>query len=150
MVLRALLGEGHRDFAGFIPVPLATNQVTLVGARDLDAPEEEYCFKHKIPIIAPEDLAEPGPIAAAVKRSGTSNLYIHLDLDFFDPLDFPCALVPTAGGIRMNDLDPILRSLNEQFNVVGLSVVEYVADNPEFVDKIYNVFEQSGVINGFI
>ena len=150
MVLRTLLGEGHRDFARFIPTPLGKNQVTLVGVRDLDAPEEEYCLKKGIPIISPEDLKEPRPIAAAIKRSGASNLYIHLDLDFFNPLDFPCVLVPTTGGMRMNDLDPILRNLNEQFNVVGLSVVEYVAENPEQVDKIHNLFENSGITNSFI
>jgi arginase family enzyme len=58
--------------------------------------------------------------------------------------------VPTPGGIRMNDLNPILRNLNEQFNVVGFSVVEYVAENPEQVDKIHNLFENSGITNGFI
>ena len=52
--------------------------------------------------------------------------------------------------MRMNDLDPILRNLNERFNVVGLSVVEYVAENSEQVDKIHNLFENSGITNGFI
>jgi hypothetical protein len=35
-------------------------------------------------------------------------------------------------------------------NIVGLSVVEYVAENPEQVDKIHNLFENSGITNGFI
>jgi arginase len=149
MVLRTLLGDGDQILSEFVPYPLSPSQVTLAGVRDLDMPEVEYASEEDITIIPPDGLTDPRIVIAAVERNGSFNLYIHLDLDFFNPEDFEGAQCPTSGGLTMNQFIPILSDLNSRFKVVGLSVVEFVSTNPDMAAKIPDLFEKSGITSQF-
>lgn len=145
MVLRLLLGDGDQRLSEFVPCPLSATQVTLAGVRDLDAPEEEYLSKEDIAIIPPDDLTDSRPVVAAVERYGSLNVYIHLDLDFFNPGDFEGSQCPTSGGLTITQFAPILSDLNSRYNVVGLSVVEFAYTNSIMAAKIPALFEKSGI-----
>jgi arginase len=149
MVLRTLLGDGDPILSEFVPHPLSPSQVTLVGVRDLDTAEVDYASEKDIAIIAPDDLADSRPVVAAVERHGSSNLYIHLDLDFFNPNDFAGALVPASGGLTMDQFVPILSDLNTRFKVVGLSVVEFASIDPESAARISALLKKSGITYPF-
>ncbi|MDD4073723.1 MAG: arginase family protein [Desulfobacterales bacterium] len=145
MVLRTLLGDGDQSLTKFVPSPLSPSQVTLIGVRDLDTSEAEYTSAEHIPIISPDDLINSNAVIAAVKRYETSNLYIHLDLDFFNPDNFKGAQVPHPGGISMNQLIPVLSDLNSRYTVVGLSVVEFASNNLTVAAQIPALFKKSGI-----
>jgi len=145
MVLRTLLGDGDQILSEFVPYPLSPSQVTLAGVRDLDIPEVEYASEEDITIISPDGLTDSKPVIASVERSGSSNLYIHLDLDFFNPGDFEGAQIPASGGLTMNQFVPILSDLNSRYNVVGISVVEFASLNPDIAAKIPALFEKSRI-----
>ncbi len=149
MVLRLLLGDGDQRLSKFVPFPLSATQVTLAGVRDLDTPEAEYVSKEDITIVSPDDLTDSRLVIAAVERYGSSNVYIHLDLDFFNPGDFKGSQCPTSGGITLNQFVPILSDLNSRYNVVGLSVVEFASTNPDMAAKIPTLFEKSGITGQF-
>ncbi len=150
MVLRTLLGDGDQVLSEFVPYPLSPSQTTLVGVRDLDILEVEYASEEDITIIPPDGLTDSKPLIAAVERSGSSNLYIHLDLDFFNPEDFEGAQIPASGGLTMNQFAPILSDLNSRYNVVGISVVEFASINPDMAAKIPALFEKSRIICQFM
>ena len=145
MVLRTLLGEGDPKLLELVPYPLVPSQVTLAGIRDLDMPEAKYASTEDITIIPPEILTDLSLMLAAVERSGSSNLYIHLDLDFFNPGDFNGAQIPVSGGLTIDQFIPILSEMNSRYKIVGLSVVEFVSKNPEMALKIRALFEKSGI-----
>lgn len=145
MVLRTLLGDGDHILSEFVPYPLSPSQVTLAGVRHLDIPEVEYASKEDITIISPDGLTDSKQVIVAVERSGSSNLYIHLDLDFFNPGDFEGAQCPAPGGLTMDQFVPILSDLNSRFKVVGLGVVEFASNNPDMAAKIPALFEKSGI-----
>ena len=145
MVLRTLLGEGDRSVLELVQYPLSPSQVTLAGVRDLDIPEVKYATAEDITIIPPESLTDLSSVIAAVERSGSSNLYIHLDLDFFNPGVFKGAQVPVPGGLTINQFVPILSEMNSRYKIIGLSVVEFVSINPEMASKIPILFEKSGI-----
>jgi len=145
IVLRTLLGDGDQIISEFVPYPLSASQVTLAGVRDLDIPEVEYASEENITIIPPDGLTDSRPVIAAVEHYGSSNLYIHLDLDFFNPGDFEGAQIPASGGLTMDQFVPILSDLNSCYKVVGLSVVEFASNNPAMAAKIPLLFEKSGI-----
>jgi arginase len=145
MVLRTLLGDGDQILLKFVQYPLSATQVTLAGVRDLDTPEVEYALEEGITIISPDDLTDSKPMIAAVERYGSSNVYIHLDLDFFNPDDFEGSQCPTSGGLTLHQFVPILSDLNSRFNVVGLSVVEFASTDSGMAARIPDLFEKSGI-----
>jgi arginase len=146
MVLRTLLGEGDPPkLVELMQYPLVPPQVTLAGIRDLDMPEATYVSTAGITIIPPEILTDLSLMRAAVERSGSSNLYIHLDLDFFNQEDFNGAQVPVSGGLTIDQFGPILTEINSRYKIVGLSIVEFVSNNPKTAAKIPNLFEKCGI-----
>jgi arginase len=145
MVLRMLLGEGDPDLLNFVPLPLRPGQVTLAGTRDLDPPEADYIRRTGLVTLDPDTLADPGAILAAARRSAAANLYIHLDVDFFNPVDVPDLLVPTPGGITLDALAPIIGALAASFNIVATSVVEFVPGDPDSAARIASFLAQSGL-----
>ena len=145
MVLRTLLGEGDPKLLELVPYPLVPSQVTLAGVRDLDISEAEYASTEDITIISPEILTDSRSAFAAVERSGSSNLYIHLDLDFFNPESFNGAQVPVSGGLTIDQFAPILTEMNSRYRIVGLSIVECVSKNPKVASKIATLFEECGI-----
>ncbi len=149
MVLRTLLGDGDQILSEFVPCPLSPSQVTLAGVRDLDTPEAEYASEEDITIIPPDDLTDSRLVIVAVESYGSSNVYIHLDLDFFNPGDFKGSQCPTNGGLKMNQFVPILSDLNSRYNLVGLSVVEFASINPDMAARIPALFEKSGITSQF-
>ncbi len=145
MALRMLMGEGDAELLRLVPLPLRPEQVTLAGTRDLDPPESEYVARTGLVALGPEALANTGVVVTAVGRSSAANLYIHLDLDFLDPNDFPAVLVPTEGGITLDALAPIIGALSSSFNVVGASVVEFAPGDSAAAGRIASFIERSGL-----
>lgn len=145
MVLRTLLGEGDPDLLNLVPLPLRPGQVTLAGTRDLDPPEANYIRCTGLVTLDPDALADPEATLDAARRGGAANLYIHLDLDFFNPVDVPDLLVPTPGGISPDALTPIIGALAASFNIVGATVVEFVPGDPDSAARIASFLEQSGL-----
>lgn len=150
MILRTLLGEGSLQITDLVSSPLNASQVVLAGVRDLDDAEAEFISEQEIQLIPPEQVAESSSLVAAIERCGSSNLYIHLDLDFFSPQDFKGAQVESPGGITIDQFTPVLSDLNAGFNIVGLSLVEYASTQTGPVEKLIEMLEKSRIIFPFI
>ena len=125
MVLRSLLGEGDHQIVDQISLKLCADQVVLVGVRDLDPAEKQYISENRITHFPPEKLESADELIATLVSKAFEKLYIHLDLDFLSPTDFPEVLIPTRGGNTVEDLTGILNSLAAKFDIIGLSVVEF-------------------------
>lgn len=122
MVLRTLLGDGPADFA--IGRPLDPHRVVIAGVRDLDAAEREYIEKTGVEVIAgwPADAAEQAE--AFFLASGVRQLYVHVDVDVFDPDAFGDALFSVPGGPTLSAVSDSVRQLVGSFDLVGVGVVE--------------------------
>ncbi len=145
MVLRTLLGEGDPDLVELIVTPLIPSQITLAGVRDLDVEEKKYISKENITAISPETLTNFSLLAEAINHSGSSNIYIHIDVDFFNPCNFTGSQVPVFGGITVEKFTSILSKLNSSYNIVGISIVEFVSQNLPMALRIRDMFDKSGV-----
>lgn len=126
MPLRVLLGDGPEEIRSLVFQQLRYSQVVLVGSRDLDSPESVYIKENRIRRLSVSALASGDALASAIGKSGSSNLYVHVDLDVLEPNDFPHLLIPTPGGVIFEDLIEALRRIGADFSIVGSSIVEYV------------------------
>jgi arginase len=115
MPLRMLVGEGDETVAKHTGLrAVSAADVLLVGARDLDPPEETYLETAAIRRCrvaeVTGDLLPPGP------------LYVHLDLDVVDPDDLPGLLYPAAGGPALDEVGDAVRAVLSTGRVAALGV----------------------------
>lgn len=126
MPQRILLGGEREAFTEIVPLPLKPGQVVSFCARDLDAPERAYAEKNRLRAVSAEELAaRPESALEAVRAAGNGNVYLHLDLDAFDPADVPNTAIPVPDGPKAGVILDAVRSIGEHANVVGFSINEY-------------------------
>ncbi len=128
MVLRTLIGEGA---PGLVPArPVAPSNVILVGARELDAPEEEYLAESGITLIEVDSLT-PKRLVDAVKKTGATRVYIHVDFDVLDPAELEGLDSPVPFGITAATLIESIRAVKEKYELVGAGLTEFTPTSPE-------------------
>jgi len=99
MPLRMAIDEGS----------VRTENVALVGARDLDPPERGYVAEHGI----------DGDLERAL--SGVDAAYIALDVDVLEPGLLP-VFMPAPGGLGLDDVEQVLRDVSGRTRVAGLGL----------------------------
>jgi agmatinase len=62
--------------------------------------------------------------ALAEAKKGTDKLYISFDIDVLDPAFMPGTGTPVPGGLTMREVQPIMRRLCAENNIVGFDIVE--------------------------
>jgi len=145
MVLRTLLGHGPDRLTRVLRRPLRPAQVFLAGTRDLDPPEAQYVTGAGISITTSDELATPGVLVTRIRDAGFRQVYVHLDLDVLDPARFAHSLMQTPGGVSPDTLAAAIRALNEAFDLVGFSVVEFRQESPDGLAAVRTLLRETGV-----
>jgi arginase len=128
MVLRTLLGDGE---PGLVPArPLAPGSVILVGARELDPPEDEYLATSKLRLLEAGTVTAKN-LVAAVKKTGASRVYIHVDLDVLDPAEFEGLDSPVPFGLSAAKLIDLIRAVRSEYELVGAGITEFAPTSAE-------------------
>lgn len=133
MPLRVLLGEGNPNIIGTAFSALQPAQLVMIGQRDLDEPEQAYIETNGIPVIKAEEVnAGVEHVVDLIRKKGSNNVYIHIDLDALDYDEFPYVMVPAPGGLKAERLLELLNRLKAEFHIAGLSLLEYTSsEEPE-------------------
>lgn len=129
MPLRFLLEEGLDEQIDDLCFSLLKPaQVLLLGARDLDPPEEAFIKENGIAQISAEDLiwTDPKEWISTLR----TNVYVHIDLDVLDGEKFPYTLCRANHGIALKHLVQIVNLLQSERRIVGLSLLEYASSDP--------------------
>jgi arginase len=150
MVLRTLLGAGPARLVALVPRRLSPVQIILAGARDLDRDEAAFISDAAISLLTPADLLVPDRIAGRVRAAGFTKLYVHLDLDVIDPVEFPDSLVHAPGGASMDDVADTIRDLARAFDVVGFSAVEFRPRAADAATRVRNLLTRCGIDIGVL
>jgi arginase len=90
----------------------------LVGARNLDAPEEDF--------IAASGL-RVGPGAVERALDGTEGVYVAVDGDVFDARDV-ASFMPEPDGLRLDDAEALLASLRNRVPLLGAGFSGFAPD----------------------
>jgi agmatinase len=96
--------------------------VVQVGIRSMSAEELHYVDRNRI-FYAHELFTDKTGYIKALGQM-TSNVYITIDLDVFDPSIMPSTGTPEPGGPEYRELMNFLRDVISSRNVVGFDVVE--------------------------
>lgn len=141
MVLRALLGDAPEPLASSGTELLDPSRVVLAGARALDEAEVEYLDRTGIrqvgpdPLGSPDDGAVPDSILQAVRDSGASKVYIHVDLDVLDPSEIDGVGEAEPFGMTPGELTAALRALRREFELAGATVAGFAPESPDAADR---------------
>lgn len=146
MPLRSLLGQGSACITRQAFSTLMPSQVFLVGARDLDRPEKTFVSQNGLRLFSVNSVneRENASLLSAIKAAGFHKLYIHLDLDVIDPIDFPYVACQTPKGIEIEHLKQLLSELIDGHEIVGASILEYLptdsdSDGTLIVSKLTDI-----------
>jgi len=103
MPLRMAIDEGS----------VAPSDVALVGARDLDPPEQEYIDAQGID----DDLSRT--------LTGATAVYVALDVDVLEPGEVP-SFMPVSGSPDTQEVVRLMRGVAERVTVAGLGITGLV------------------------
>ncbi|MDD3741783.1 MAG: agmatinase [Bacteroidales bacterium] len=98
-----------------------------VGIRSMDVVEKPYLNKSNV--FYAENIATRNDWQQGVVDKLTENVYLTIDLDYFDPSILPSTGTPEPGGIDWYPTLDLLKKLAKQKNIIGFDIVE-LAPNP--------------------
>ena len=123
MILRTLLGEGDADFLAEAFSSFSPEGVFLAGAREFDPPER--AFAERLEHLRAETLERrPTCWRRRSRVEASVSFHIHLDLDVLEPAEFAATGYPTPRGLSIGGLGRLLATLDERFEIVGLTLTE--------------------------
>lgn len=131
MILAALAGQGHHSLthiSGWSP-KLNPENIVIVGARDLDAGEQELLRKYHVHVYTMSDLDRYGiseVMSRAIATAGRDGQPIHLslDMDSLDPREAPGVGTPVRGGLSYREAHLAMEMINDSRRLVSMDVVE--------------------------
>ncbi|MCD4644871.1 hypothetical protein AR454_21790 [Bacillus mycoides] len=99
--------------------PIAPENVTLFGVRDLDPNEVEYIQNQRIFMAS--------KVSEVIKRVSKLGhpVYMHIDLDALNPKENPAVSIPVKGGISVQQLVTLLETLVNGKWLAGVSLASY-------------------------
>lgn len=142
MPLRTLLGDGDSKIAEILFSQLLPSQIVLIGQRSLDEPERKYIEERKINQMSIEEIVNNiEHVINIIKTKNSNNIYIHIDLDVLDMNEFPYVMVPEPNGLESQLLFELLTQLKENFNIVGLSLLEYIPSDEKNIKILSDIIQ---------
>ncbi len=128
MVLRTLLGDGAPELVP--PTALKADRVILAGTRALDDAESDFAESAGITTLAPGDLT-PEALTAALRATGATSVYLHVDLDVLDPAEFDCVTYPEPFGITTQALLELIAAARATLPLAGAAITEFAPASPD-------------------
>jgi arginase family enzyme len=92
---------------------VAAEDVALVGARDLDPPEEEFIERSGLRL---------GADAIDEALAGADAVYVAFDVDVLDPTDNVVPFMPTPGGMAVEDALVALTAIAAENAIAGVGL----------------------------
>jgi arginase len=132
MVLRTLLGEGPE---ALVPAhPLSADSIILAGVRSLDEEEVDFIESAGIRSLRPDELSQPEKLLAQLTEMGATHVYLHIDLDVIDPIDFNGIGYPEPFGVPAAALIENIRAVCAAVPLVGAGITQFAPTSPATAD----------------
>lgn len=129
MVLRAIAGEGEPALS--LPAgTIGAERIVIAGARSFDDPELDAVSERGIRSLGVDDVRRPDALADAVRESGATSVYVHIDVDVLDPAELTGNAHPEPFGLTVAELTAALGRLRAAVPLVGASLAGYSPSSP--------------------
>jgi len=129
MVLRAICGEGAPGLAlpaGTVP----PERIVIAGARSFDEPELDAIAEHGIRSLSVDALRDPEALADAVRDTGATAVFVHVDVDVLDPAELAGNAHPEPFGLSVVELTAAIGRLRAVLPLAGASLAGYSPASP--------------------
>lgn len=122
-IIAGLAGPIWRDAAGLISV-LPTDQILMVGVRELDEKEQVLLQSTNLRVVTASDLRKGTGFENAVDRllRSVDVVTINVDLDVLDPTLVPSASTPARNGLSIRQLARLIRYIHSSGKVATITV----------------------------
>jgi arginase family enzyme len=97
---------------------VGAEDVALVGARNLDPPEEEFIAANRVNV---------GPDAVPAALEGAEGVYVAFDADSVDPGELE-VFMPEPDGLTLDEVETIFRDVSERSLVLGAGFTALAPD----------------------
>lgn len=146
MVLRAALGDGPTGLAIRMP-RLSPTQIVLCGTRAFDEEESRYIAEHGMPVIGADSPDLAAALVAAIRATGHSRVFIHVDLDVLDTSALIGLANPLPFGLDAPTLAATIRAVGAEFDIVAASVCGFAPASPvDATDDLPTVLRVLGAL----
>jgi arginase len=142
-VLAALTGRGWHTLTASIPGfrPVSDAHVVLVGARDIDAGEEQLLAASRVMRVEAARMEADGAqiaLDAALTELArrVSRVYLHIDLDVHEPSEAQANQYAVPGGLAAGTVRDLVRVVGERFSIVAAALTAY---DPTYDDRMLDV-----------
>ncbi|MCT9002874.1 arginase family protein [Microbacterium memoriense] len=129
----SLAGMALRATFDAIDLPsggITRDHVILAGAREFDDAEWEFVQESGLRTLSVADLADPAALAAAVAQTGTTAVYVHVDLDVLDPAVLGGLALPVPFGLPLEHLTGAIAAIRSEARIVGASIAGFAPSSP--------------------
>lgn len=131
MILGALAGFGHPSLTGIggWSPKINTRSIVIVGARDLDAREQELLREQKIHVFTMTDIDQRGMSsvieqAVEIASQASHGFHLSLDMDSLDPREAPGVGTPVRGGLTYREAHLAMEVVAASGRMVSMDAVE--------------------------
>lgn len=130
MPLRALIGDGHEDLVniGGYKNKVKTENIVLIGMRDLDAGEKEYIKQTGIKTYTMSDIDKLGMKQVMEETieylKDLDGVHLSLDVDALDPVETPGTGTTVPGGITYRESHLAMEMLYDAELITSAELVE--------------------------
>jgi ornithine decarboxylase len=144
MPLCSITGENGRDLNEFFDGEyINPKKCVIIGARDIEAPEQVNLDKAGVTVFTTEDIKKYGVKAVMDKAydivKDMDGLHISYDLDVIDPLVAPGVSVKASDGINEEEAYQIMDEIINHLNTLkSFDLVEFNPDN-DIDNKTLNI-----------
>ena len=145
MVVRTLLGEGPD---ALVPAsPLKAGHLVLAGTRALDDAESDFVAASGIRLIGVDEL-DAASLSTALRETGATSVYVHVDLDVLDPAEVDGVGFPEPFGLSLQQLLEVIAAAKAALPLVGAGVTEFAPSSPEnAVDDLGSILRIVGALS---
>lgn len=133
MALSAVLGDGEPRLALSPGIP--RERVVTVGVRTVD--DRELSRQDGIVAIAAESLDQPEVVSDALRATGASRVWVHVDVDVLDPAEFEGVSSAAPFGASATALVSAIRHVREHMPIAGATIAGFAPRTP--VDAVQDL-----------
>ncbi|MFT4234936.1 MAG: arginase family protein [Microbacterium sp.] len=154
MALRAVINDGY-DFSGeasALSLPLhraiAPGRIVLAGTRSMDDEESAYLGAgvHSVVMVDAASFS-PESLVHAVKGTGASRVYIHIDLDVIDPASMNAVPDAVPFGLDPAEVVAAIRAVRDVLPLAGATIAGFAPATPaEALDDLPTILRLIGAL----
>jgi len=136
MSLAIITGHCYQDLWAQIGdnTPIAEAATLLFGVRDLDPAERKRLERSAIQVVPWQAGRPQADVLAAIDALAqrVEEVYLHIDLDAFDPYIAPGIVdPPVSGGLSLHDMEAALRAVTTRFGIRAAALTTYNPDRDQ-------------------